>query len=296
MKRKCPDITEEYLLLVLNGMEEYVIGEIQNTFSSSHVISLTNLTIKERIHGDTLHSPAGIGKLHLILHQHENNITQLHALASVQCVLLYIHHTYDIAQMDIHEPARLAKDIVETVQWSAALEIWKSIQNETALKEITFRVSAIRDGKHAYQKREVAGSVGACIGKTYPDWKVNLTKFNLEVVVLLFENFSIAGLHLPRTNVLENASFPDFAKRLPSELGRKELPLIVQDRQTSLRPSTAYLMLKLAEITSGDIVVDCMAGVGTIPIYAASCPPFPTVFALGADIDDAALPSMTLVR
>ena len=58
-------------------------------------------------------------------------------------------------------------------------------------------------------------------------------------------------------------------------------------REFGLRPSTAYTLLQTAGLGPGSIVLDCMAGLGTIPLQAAlselGC------FSLGGDLDEETL-------
>ena len=42
------------------------------------------------------------------------------------------------------------------------------------------------------------------------------------------------------------------------------------DCGAALRPSTAFLMLRLANVKEGDVVIDPMCGIGTVPLVAAA--------------------------
>jgi 23S rRNA G2445 N2-methylase RlmL len=56
-------------------------------------------------------------------------------------------------------------------------------------------------------------------------------------------------------------------------------------RKSTLRPSTAYQMLLLADIQPGEIVCDCMCGVGTIPLEASAMFPGNVIYSFGGELD-----------
>eukprot|EP00753_Platysulcus_tardus_P004981 PLAT12808.2.p3 GENE.PLAT12808.2~~PLAT12808.2.p3 ORF type:complete len:209 (+),score=88.92 PLAT12808.2:688-1314(+) len=71
---------------------------------------------------------------------------------------------------------------------------------------------------------------------------------------------------------------------LPRELRPR---MVTVARRVALKPSTAYTLLKLAEPRAGDVMLDCVAGVGTIPIEAAHH--FPGTFSLAGEMDGEAV-------
>ncbi|KAF1780861.1 S-adenosyl-L-methionine-dependent methyltransferase [Phytophthora cactorum] len=149
--------------------------------------------------------------------------------------------------------------------------------------EIKFRGSCVRDGKHKYNSQVLAGEVGARVVEKF-GWTVNLTEFDLEVVVVIFYKFMVAGIALADPRKIQ------FRNRLANE---SRSALADCDYVSTLRPSTAYLMLQLAQHNYGDVVLDSMCGIGTLPICSAD---FTNdgVYALGGELDE--LPSARQVR
>lgn len=122
---------------------------------------------------------------------------------------------------------------------------------------------------------DVAGAIGEGVIARF-GWGVQLTDFDLEVVVILYHNFLVAGLSLADPAKVK------FKSRLANE-DRSALGLDV-DYVSTLRPSTTFLMVQLAACERGDVVLDSMCGVGTIPI---GCAVFThnSVFALGGELE-----------
>lgn len=140
--------------------------------------------------------------------------------------------------------------------------------------KISFRGSCVRDGRHAYKSVDIAGEIGALVVEKF-GWDVDLDHFTLEIVCILFENFMIAGVSLADTTKIQ------FRSRLANE----DRSAVTDSQYVStLRPSTTYLMLQLANYSDGDILLDSMCGVGTIPICCAQFAKN-RVFALGGELD-----------
>lgn len=134
----------------------------------------------------------------------------------------------------------------------------------------------MRDGRHAYRSVDVSGCVGEGVTARF-DWPVSLTAFDMEVVCILYHNFLVAGISLADPTKIK------FKSRLANE-DRSALAMDV-DYVSTLRPSTTYLMFLLAEYGVGEVFLDSMCGVGTIPV---GCAEFSgnRVFALGGELDD----------
>jgi tRNA G10 N-methylase Trm11 len=157
--------------------------------------------------------------------------------------------------------------------WDAALGLWRS-HLVRPVDKIAFRGSCVRDGRHKYKSVDIAGEIGALTVDKF-GWDVDLDHFSLEIVCILFENFMVAGLSLADTSRIQ------FRSRLANE----DRSAIADSQYVStLRPSTAYLMLQLAQYREGDVLLDSMCGVGTIPICCAAFTDN-RVFALGGELD-----------
>lgn len=166
------------------------------------------------------------------------------------------------------------QQLVFDADWNSAVTLWRQFTlcpiKDSKLK---FRGSCVRDGKHKYNSQTVAGEIGARAVEKF-GWEVNLTEFDLEVVVIIFHKFAVAGIALADPRQIQ------FRNRLANETRNA-----LADSQyiSTLRPSTAYLMLQLAQHTFGDVVLDSMCGIGTLPICAAD---FTSngVYALGGEL------------
>jgi len=101
--------------------------------------------------------------------------------------------------------------------------------------------------------------------KSCEKWKVDLKCYDFEVVgFILDDNFAL-GISLVPYNRLKSIDFSRGV--LPSDITP---PFIGKNynQLVRLRPSTAALLLQIAQPEPGDILVDMCAGIGTIPVEA----------------------------
>ncbi|RLN73614.1 hypothetical protein BBJ28_00005371 [Nothophytophthora sp. Chile5] len=176
----------------------------------------------------------------------------------------------------VYSSVSMVQKLLVNADWTSALQLWAGhAVHPIDENAITFRGSCVRDGKHAYKSVDVAGEVGARVVEKF-GWGVSLNDFDLEVVVVLFYKFMVAGISLADPRKIQ------FRNRLANE-DRSALA----DAQyiSTLRPSTAYLMLQLAQHKLGDVCLDSMCGIGTLPICCADFTG-DRVFALGGELDE----------
>ena len=76
----------------------------------------------------------------------------------------------------------------------------------------------------------------------------------------------------------------DYSSGLPAEVRTN---LSFSSRASTLRPSTAYVLLTIADLQPGETILDFVCGIGTIPIHAKFMNPM--CFSLGAEIDSDAV-------
>ncbi|NOZ29643.1 MAG: methyltransferase domain-containing protein [Chloroflexi bacterium] len=133
------------------------------------------------------------------------------------------------------------------VDWEPALAVWRRFFPD-APEPPAFRVTAQRSGQHAYQSPDVAAALGTGLVRRF-GWPVRLKDFDLEVMAYLQGDELTLGITLT-----------------PGGLYRRER---VAWGRTALKGSIAYAMVRLARVRPGDLLVDPMCGVGTIPIEAA---------------------------
>ncbi|RMX65911.1 hypothetical protein DD238_004935 [Peronospora effusa] len=264
-----------YLLLVLRGLEFLVEEEIR---SKLKVEKLEICSIQEKScppYMQVMQGQAAVGKIIL---QTKSSATEVQKLRSVQATLAFLAKSDEIDTESDNGVEQIGQMLIKS-DWTAAVKLWKEHgKHPTDDAMIKFRGSCVRDGKHAYNSQTVAGEVGARVVEKF-GWNVNLTEFDLEVVVVIFFKFMVAGISLADPRKIQ------FRNRLANE---SRNALADSQYVSTLRPSTAYLMLQLAKHKYGDVVLDSMCGIGTLPICAAD---FTNdgVYALGGELDE--LPS-----
>ncbi|KAG3185391.1 hypothetical protein PC129_g8318, partial [Phytophthora cactorum] len=264
-----------YLLLVLRGLEFLVEEEIR---SKLQVESLEICSVQENPrppYMQVLQGQAAVGRIIL---QTKSSAAEVQELRSVQATLALLAKSDEI---DTESDAGVKQigQLVQNADWYSAVKLWKQHSVRPVKdNEIKFRGSCVRDGKHKYNSQVLAGEVGARVVEKF-GWTVNLTEFDLEVVVVIFYKFMVAGIALADPRKIQ------FRNRLANE---SRSALADCDYVSTLRPSTAYLMLQLAQHNYGDVVLDSMCGIGTLPICSAD---FTNdgVYALGGELDE--LPS-----
>mmetsp|Transcript_29648 Transcript_29648/g.72105 ORF Transcript_29648/g.72105 Transcript_29648/m.72105 type:complete len:397 (+) Transcript_29648:160-1350(+) len=168
--------------------------------------------------------------------------------------------------------------------FTPALDVWRHCQCN-ASTVLTFRVSCLRGGAaHAFNSVELSGRLGASLLSTYPTLlKVDLVEHDVEVLAIVYGQKILVGLTL---GVLDDCAKTATTKRKPPSESHR-LPYAARpQREFALRPSTAAVLAHFAQLQPGEVVLDPMCGMGTIPIEAAIG--FP-VYAVGGDIDSGAV-------
>lgn len=156
---------------------------------------------------------------------------------------------------------------------------------------LKYRLSCMRNESKRYQytRRELLTSAaGYVLPSQYSAWSVDLTKYDVEIVLLQRSHSLVIGLTLRPYQLLQTSrSFacgampPDVSPPYYNYLsgGGTALPPTGLVR---LRPTTAQVLLYLAELQQGDSVLDPCAGIGTIPIEAHIRTR--SVFGIGGDL------------
>lgn len=166
-------------------------------------------------------------------------------------------------------------------------EEYRDLASRIEKDELRFRLSCIRENSEVpYTRAELLQSLMEQYGDNlipdHSNWKVNLTKFDVEVVLVVLANgTTVLGIALQPYSFCKSRSFaiggvpPDVT---PPYIGGAILSDVVR-----LRPTTAHLMLELAGVRPHELVVDPCAGIGTIPVEAERYFPFRMV-GIGGDI------------
>lgn len=143
--------------------------------------------------------------------------------------------------------------------WRVGLEKWKQmckfeldldkiLTKDENLREFQpkFRVSSNRFGlNHKFTSPEICSVFGHVIDTKF-GWPIKLKDFDLQVMANFNENHLYVGITLT-----------------PLALDRRN---IVSTGYTTLRAATCYSLLRVANIQTGDIIMDPMAGSGAIPV------------------------------
>eukprot|EP00746_Dinoflagellata_sp_MGD_P003418 gnl/MRDRNA2_/MRDRNA2_106655_c0_seq1.p1 gnl/MRDRNA2_/MRDRNA2_106655_c0~~gnl/MRDRNA2_/MRDRNA2_106655_c0_seq1.p1 ORF type:complete len:569 (-),score=95.31 gnl/MRDRNA2_/MRDRNA2_106655_c0_seq1:8-1714(-) len=139
-----------------------------------------------------------------------------------------------------------------------------------------FRASCVRDGQShkGFDSYDVMGAIGAgVLSSDSITWVVDLQKYDVEVYGFLFEDTFACGLVLGgewRRNV--NPREYEFNIVPCCEDAHRPYRMVLETcwYLPQLRPSTAVLLLLLAELKPGETVLDPMGGIGTIALEAAT--------------------------
>lgn len=228
---------------------------------------------------------AGTAKLHFALPTPRNvsewaaQHAAIAALPCTQAVLapLALASGLRLDNGGLQQIEALARSLPEE-KWDAAMRTWRHCRHDgvPCAAQPRFRASSIRDGKHTFDSPMVAEAVGAAIYESR-GVPVHLWEYELEVVCVVLQGHVLLALNL----------WHGSRKFFRARLGPEPRPLLpYSDTPASLRPSTAWLLLQLAEVRRDDVVLDPMCGIGTLPLVAAATE---CAVALAGDIDEALL-------
>nr|XP_057911186.1 THUMP domain-containing protein 3 [Doryrhamphus excisus]XP_057911187.1 THUMP domain-containing protein 3 [Doryrhamphus excisus] len=134
-------------------------------------------------------------------------------------------------------------------------------------KVIKFRVTCNRAGdKHSFSSNEAARDFGGAVQEHF-QWKADMTKFDVEVLVNIHNAEMVIGIALTEESL---------HRRNISHFG-----------PTTLRSTLCYGMLRLCKPQPSDVILDPMCGTGAIPLEGAL--EFPASFYMAGDNNDMAV-------
>eukprot|EP00041_Stephanoeca_diplocostata_P035262 m.1236376 g.1236376 ORF g.1236376 m.1236376 type:complete len:598 (+) comp24666_c0_seq8:232-2025(+) len=105
---------------------------------------------------------------------------------------------------------------------------------------VSYRASCVRDGPHAFKSIDALGLLGGVVKAFNPDWKVNLNEPNAEVVTIVNREHVVFGLSL-----MDRSQSFSHHKICPEHC------IAQTNFGVALRPSTAAVMVRLAQCASG---------------------------------------------
>jgi hypothetical protein len=109
------------------------------------------------------------------------------------------------------------------------------------------------------------------------NWKVDLSNYDVEVVLLVQSKCLAVGLALRPYRQLKAKSFAQGT--IPPDVTPPYLSGNVLSGLVRLRPTTAQLLWGLVDLSPGDVVLDPCAGIGTIPLEVPN-----SVVGIGGDL------------
>ncbi|XP_066520223.1 THUMP domain-containing protein 3 [Hoplias malabaricus] len=113
-------------------------------------------------------------------------------------------------------------------------------------KPLKFRVTCNRAGdKHSFTSNDAARDFGGAVQEFF-QWKADMTKFDVEVLLNIHNNEVVIGIALTEES-LHRRNITHFGP-------------------TTLRSTLAYGMLRLSKPQISDVIVDPMCGTGAIPL------------------------------
>ncbi|KAL4655963.1 THUMP domain-containing protein 3 [Arapaima gigas] len=121
--------------------------------------------------------------------------------------------------------------------------------DEGAPRVLKFRVTCSRAGdSHSFTSNEAARDFGGAVQEFF-QWKADMTKFDVEVLLNIHNNEVVIGIALTEESL---------HRRNISHFG-----------PTTLRSTLAYGMLRLCKPQTSDVIIDPMCGTGAIPLEGA---------------------------
>jgi Putative RNA methylase family UPF0020 len=152
---------------------------------------------------------------------------------------------------------------------------------------IRFRLSCVRDDSknYRYSRQQLLKEVASMVvpsSKEGPTWYVDLVNYDLEIVLLLRPHAVAVGFSVRPYQLVSAKSFS--AGVLPPDVSPPYLSGQILSGVVRLRPSTAQLLLHLAQLKGGEVLLDPCAGIGTIPMETMFLDNAVPVVAMGGDL------------
>lgn len=278
-------MSHEVIAICLGGLEEEVMDDIHQSLPDLIINILPQSRIQSTscaratIHGKTVYrGDAGCGKLRIT---NVPNYDYICSIRSVQYWMLYVYESLNFPSASDAITTFIQSNLKD-VDWKLFYLKWLScvspryVINHASLldgnRAPTFVVRVVRDGDHKMNSTDMAKTIGESIHLS-TGWKVSLNQMDLEVVAIVLNETFYLGFNIP------TESKPFLTSMLPREIRK---PVINATNAPSLRPSTAYLMVKLTQPKVGDILVDGLTGSGPVMIEGAFSH---RCLSLGGDID-----------
>eukprot|EP01126_Amoeba_proteus_P066851 TRINITY_DN9757_c0_g1_i5.p1 TRINITY_DN9757_c0_g1~~TRINITY_DN9757_c0_g1_i5.p1 ORF type:complete len:429 (-),score=73.34 TRINITY_DN9757_c0_g1_i5:586-1824(-) len=218
----------------------------------------------------------GSGAMYFLSSSSPHSLIGSEGLKSIDRVLAYIYHNpdFEVGSDDVLD--RL-KNLPAHLDWVRPVKLWQQLFPEksdalVSKEQITFRVTgerSVQDMSHSFTSTDLAKYFGAGVNNTL-EWKAKMKEYDVEIVTNLYNTQLWAGIVLRNYSPSINTKTAKQSRRNRTLVGL-----------TSLNPASAFNMVHLAKIHPGSIVIDPMAGMGTIPIEGSLA--HPTSFFISGD-------------
>jgi tRNA G10 N-methylase Trm11 len=182
------------------------------------------------------------------------------------------------------ECARISWDLPDAAQRA----LRGRMMGKTDDPPFTYRISCLRENskRYGYSRQQFLQRVADSVVpfEAFPpskSWRVDMTNYDVEIVVLVRPNATAIGLAARPYQRLSAKSFS--AGVVPPDVSPPYLSGSVLSGLVRLRPSTSQLLLRLARLQPGDVLLDPCAGIGTIPVETM-LPGAVPVIAMGGDL------------
>lgn len=168
-------------------------------------------------------------------------------------------------------------NIFTDAQWDHAMQIWRQhsrfirgVKNLQILASPIYRVTGRISGPHSFKSDVLAAQVAEGISAKFPAWQMHTKSYEMEIIV--YGRFSQMVLCINLNEKSQSLQLVDSKRNFGS---------------TALRPAISYSLLKLADVKPGDLIIDPMAGCGTVPHMGAQT--WPLAYYLAGDVNDVAI-------
>ena len=187
-------------------------------------------------------------------------------------------------------------EVSTSFAWDEPLSLWQRHFRRNSLQGLKYRCSCVRDESksYPYARHELLHQAAKYLQPSMmlsQDWKVDLQNFDLEIVWFYRLDVSAIAVSL-RDYVGVGATSFEHGMALPPDISppylQEELSASSNASQPAiirLRPSTAQLLLHMAQLQDGDVVLDPCVGIGTIVLECLHLQQPKYLTAMGGDLE-----------
>lgn len=163
----------------------------------------------------------------------------------------------------------ILKGMVKEVNWKEALQMWRdfgSEENQTGISDVpSYRVTCKRIGDHCFESPHAATHFGGAVND-HVGWRVDLSKFDVEVMLMIIHNEVKVGIALTKES-LHRRNIVNFGQTtLKPTIAHGILWLLFLILRILIKIKKLQLTHRHCKIEPGDIVCDPLCGSGSIPL------------------------------